>query len=586
MPVLPAIRVHALVVLERELRRRGPAALVRAAERAAALVREIEPEGQYPVAYVIFRVLGERADVDGPVMTGTEAVASLCALVERLTEHAGVLPDHALVVDALDQDTLARRWRVSRKTLDRMRRQGLPAIRVRHPRAHSVLRFPLAWVARYEDAHADRLARASAFARVTDDERARMLRRAERYQRLLGMSLNQVAARLATRFGRSHEGVRQLLFRAAKSPAPEASPPVRAPSPQIRDRQRRVLARAWRLGFPMRALTARTRRTPAAIRRALALARRDELDRVLARMPSEIHAAPTFTRADAPDVLLAADAVREDLFVAWPDDLRALLELARDRVVPVAADEAAQLTAARFLAWRCARARAALDDARASWLAVDAIEADMLWIARLRSTLVRTHLTLTIETLEGRVGTPLAELPPAFTASAVRVALGATGAAVDAFDPFGKSGAGRARLAAAVGLAVDRAAAVWLREHPARGISSREQPARATRVLMPGHVLKGVRDAVLGPAAALEPAARVVAALATAEPSIARDLLARRYGLPASARHASHAPGLTHAPICLGRLARDMGLSALAAGRLARVAYVDCLTRARAAAHG
>jgi hypothetical protein len=187
LPALPAIQVHAFVALERELRRRGPGSLVRAAERAAALIPDLDLGAEYPAEYLIFRVLGERTSLEGPVLQGEATRALLCTLVERLTEHAGLDLDHALVRASISQEELAARWNVSRKTLDRLRRQGLAAIRARHPKAHSVLRFPLAWVERFEKAHPERLRKAGQFQRVGPELEARIVRRAARYQRVLGV---------------------------------------------------------------------------------------------------------------------------------------------------------------------------------------------------------------------------------------------------------------------------------------------------------------------------------------------------------------------------------------------------------------
>lgn len=572
MPALPAIHVHAFVALERELRRRGPGSLVRAAERAAALIPDLDLNAEYPTEYLIFRVLGERTSLEGPVLKGEETRALLCTLVERLTEHAGLDLDHTLVRASISQEELAARWNVSRKTLDRLRRQGLAAIRARHPKAHSVLRFPTQWVERFERTHPDRLRKAGQFERIGPKLEARIVRQAVRYQRVLGWSLNQAALRIAQRHGRSHEGIRQVLRRHVDAAGDSTTPTIHADSPPLRAKERAVLARAWGFGIPMRTLSRRTRRSPAAIRRAVAMARYELVSEIARATPSPAPTPATFELPDAADVILAPACVREGLIWEWPSDLAELLALAQVRVVPHANEEKSRALAMRFLVHR---AQALLGTVRAmhpSALDVDQVEADLLWASRLRGTLARPYLTLTVETLEERLGAPLATLPPKGAIDLMSRGLLAMVTAVDHFDPLG-----RGRLAAAVGLSVDRAALVWIKSRGPSGTSpprktapdGAESVGRATRILVRGFASVDAPGLIHGPAWALGLAPRLRAVADRVEPLADRELLARRYGLrgegPLSIRAAGRLQNL--APLAAGRAAHRAMLAALALAR-------------------
>ena len=594
MPALPAIRVHAFVTLERELRHRGSDALVEAAQRAAALVHEIassSTDASFPTEYIVFRILGERATLDGPVLTSADAIALVCTLVERLTEHASLSLDHPLVVGALTSEELATLWNVSKKTLDRLRRQGLPAVRARHPRAHSVLRFPLPWLRNFESFNAARLTKAGAFARVPASLEATFVRRAQRYQRVLGYSLNQAALRIAKRFHKSHEGVRLILQRHAAS-APNLSAPthpallraafahtattLRAPKPPMREKEREFLARAWQLGIPMRDLTRRTRKSPATIRRAIAMARHSKLQALVARLPNDVVHAPFANLSLAADAILAPKSVRTNLttptsLAQWPTDLAEVITMARTRVVPVAAEESARATAMHFLRWRAATTLAKLNAEHPSAMALEAIEADLVWASRLRARLVRTHLTLVVETLEVRSGTPLSSIASSQAIQALTGALRSAAAAADHFDPAGKG-----RLAAAVGIAVDRYAATWARTRgvaslPLDALNPKPVPSRATRVLVPGFAFLDLRSIVQGPAAELELSTRIAREVVHLSDLIHRAILIQRYGLES-------------VPMGLRDVAKEMNMTPLAAGRIAHAAYLAALTSARSRA--
>lgn len=579
MPALPAIQVHAFVALERELRRRGPGSLVRAAERAAGLIPDLDLAAEYPTEYLVFRVLGERTSLEGPVLKGEQTRALLCTLVERLTEHAGLDLDHTLVRTSISQEDLAARWNVSRKTLDRLRRQGLAAVRARHPKAHSVLRFPVAWVERFERAHPERLHKAGQFERITPTVEARIVRRAARYQRVLGCSLNQAALRIARRMGKSHEGIRQVLRRHARSEAARegagsgaASGGIQLDSPPLRARERSLLARAWGFGIPMRTLTRRTRRSPAAIRRAIAMARHEAVAEVARGIPVPSPVPSTFSLPDAADVILAPACVREGLIAEWPRDLAELLALAQVRVVPHANEESPRVLAMRYLVHRAHATLGGVRSMHPSALDVDQAEADLLWASRLRGTLARPYLTLTIETLEERLGASIATLPPKGAVDLISRGLLAMVAAVDHFDPLG-----RGRLAAAVGLSVDRAAMAWVKARGAdagatgrkRAPDAADSLGRATRMLVRGFASIDAAGLIHGPAWGFElpPRLRVVASQIDPEPE--RVLLMRRYGVDG------------RGPIGVREAGRALGLTPLAAGRTAHRGYVAALARAR-----
>ena len=132
---------------------------------------------------------------------------------------------------------------------------------------------------------------------------------------------------------------------------------------------------------------------------------------------------------------------------------------------------------------------------------IDRAETMLRWAARLKAELVRSQLGLMVRTIEAQLDGPIDQLRAADGRALVELGLEAVSHAVDAFDPFGKSG----RLAAPTGLAVNRAASRWVREHRA----PLDRAARATPRLRAGTAIADwtLRVALWQPA--LEPAARV-----------------------------------------------------------------------------
>lgn len=521
MPPLPQLRFPALAELDRQLRFAPADALRRHLDRVEALVGEIDPQREYPIDWVNFRITGYRSSTPvepaekpvlrtrpaardarparpaqaaaktpsqhmgpqhtlppdaggeaGPVMiSGRTLLSDLSALAERLSDAAGLTWAQVRDSDrALDADELCARWSVSRKTLERYRRAGLPARRVSVERGLSKLAFLPAVVERFEKLHRPRMERAAGFSRIDAATRGAMLRRAAVYRRRFNCSLNQAALRLARRYGRSHEAVRQLLMRHDRT---EAAGPAFARREPLRDAQRRVIWRATRRGIDAAHLAVRYHVTRAAVNRALNVERARRLHGLLASALHDIPANPIFDRPDAAEVLLAGGAV-DGQTPAAPRDLLAWAQQARLRQIVTAADEKRRANAFHFLRARAARLIRELDPHHPSGSALDEAETSLRWAARVQAVLVRPQFSLFVESAELRFGRPLEELRSADLIPLVREGIAVIARAVEQHDPA-KGG----RLAGPAGLALNRFLARWLKEHPGLAGAAAVQPAVA-----------------------------------------------------------------------------------------------------------
>lgn len=559
MPPLARLRIGALDDLARQLRFAPAETLRRQLERAEALAADIDPDLNYPEDWVVFRITGYRPETsDEPAtLVGAALLAEMSALVERLSDAARLRWDDPRAGPTLDPAQLCERWNVSRKTLDRYRRRGLIARRVVGENGKPRLAFPLDAVERFEARERERIDRAAGFTRIDPDLEARMIRRASVYRRRAGCTLNGAALRLARRFGRSHEAVRQLLRR---HDAAAETPIFSGPAP-LTPRRRAAAWRALRRGIPPAKIARRYQRTRGSIIRAVNVERTRRL--------RELALHPPHAPADAS--VLAAPAATSGLGAPGETDLLRLIETARRAEPPPAPAERARVAAHHHLLARAAAAIAALSPDAPSGAALDAIETDLRWAARLKAELVRSQLALMVRTLEGILGRPPELVRGTTLLPLVEASIAAIADAAAALDP-----ARGGRLAAPAGLAIQRAAAAWARAHSAE---LGRLPGRAAPALPSGIPIEDwtrriapwqLEPAAHGPPVRgwLEPDARVRAALPRLDADAAA-LLARRYGWDG-------AP-----PSTLAQLAQERGTTVMKVAEAERRAIRAALAHVR-----
>lgn len=437
MPRMAEIGEPVLRALASELRYAPRAALLRHIERAEELAWVLEPEQQYPREWVVFRVTGYRgSDGEGVMPKGADVLASLSAFVEALCEAAGYGAED-VPPGSMRAEDLCAHWRIGRKTLDRARRKGLVARRVCGVGAERWLMYTPRAIEAYEAR--EHPAPKPQGKRVSTLERERLVRRAGRYRRVLGLSRHQCAQRLSVRFGLSVEGVRRLLLRECGELFTEAGPPSA--------REQCLAARALRRGIEPREIARRLGRTSESVWRA--------------SIGYRVRLLKSVDRSGMVDGA-AEEGWREDCVAAAliPTDVAGLVSIGRETSVM---DRQGEHEAARGLRHVRVQANAAIERAIESGASreVDLAETLLRRHSRIKEVLVASQLGLLVGTAERRLG-------QAIDASGQREARGLVDAmfealvlAVDGFDP-----AHGGRLAARTGLAMDRAAAAWLRDRP------------------------------------------------------------------------------------------------------------------------
>ncbi|MDX2148360.1 MAG: hypothetical protein SFZ23_12640 [Planctomycetota bacterium] len=616
-----------LVKLAQSARALPPRTLLAWMEQFESLVSDLTPDGVYPEDFVVFRTTRTRGAgaIAGPasvspkpnpgpkpnpsqiqpeappagelvsgeaLIPGAALLRDASAFVERLGSLARLTRAQMLALasgepswagggslELVDDAELAARWSVSPKTLMRYRRLGLVARRALDDHGRESLVYALVRAEEFRARHAPRVARAGAFSRMDPALRARIIRRAARYRSRLGWSLNQAASRLAKRFERSQEGIRQVLI----NHDARAQEPIFARTPPLDERRQRVIARASRRGIEPTLLARRYRKSPPAIQRAVNIQSLRTLVRLSACGALDGVEDEGFTKPEGESLLRLAP-VRQGLEMPLCVDLLGLVELARSPDPPLGVEEAA-----RAQAYHCLKARAklaiyALDASNPATGAIDAIRTSLLHAARLKAALVRAELRLIVDTLEGRLGRALDELPAEFVARVLFGAIAVAGGVVESFEPvkrpsriLGVAARGRepvrplaspgrvvtTRLAAPVGLAVDRYAGGVARE-----LSESVRRGRAASRLLPGFPVPDWTRAVCPWQDEVEPDRRLRAALPVVDTDLRR-VLELRFGW-------TQGP-----PLTVAELAAELGISHLRCLRLVREAVRAGLAAAR-----
>ena len=436
MPPLPRFQAGAIEDLFQQLRFAPTAAVLRDLERAERFALTVDPMDMYRLSDVVKAVTGYTPDAGGSdLVPGDVLRRDLTVLVERLSDAAGMT--EAQAEGGVSVEELCERWGVSRKTIDRLRRKGLPSRRVKRPDGKHRLAFMPDVVDAFERSQGAPIRAATRFSRIEPAVEARMLARARRYA-ALGCSLNQAAQRIAARYGRAVETVRKLLKRHDGDDL-FGQPPDLTPS------KRELAYRGWRRFLEPGAIGARIRRPRAATLRVI----NDHRGAVLRRIAGELR-----LEGKTDSEVLEEPGAAIGLGAPGGGTLGAFVESAREASPPERETESLRADAARALRARAIDAILRLPASGVNAPDVDRIETDIRWALRLTAELTRSQLGLVLRSVESRFGRPVDQFPTREAEDLLRTGIAAAAEAAWIFVP----GGGR-RLAARAGALVDRALA-------------------------------------------------------------------------------------------------------------------------------
>jgi len=456
MPAFPAIRTGALARLADELKFVPMQAARRHVTAAEALWALVEPQTTYPEDWIAARITGFRPDVAEPELIAGEALlADLGAFVERLSVRAEYRTEE--LAGWLTVNEVCQRWNITKRSLERYKRSGLMTRRAKRGDRRTVLLYNPASVEAFEKKNPDVLAKAGAFSRMSEADRLRIERRAERYARLFKCSRYAAAKRIAPVVGRSIEAVRLALAERDAGASPfRLTTPISAESA-------RLIARAFRVNISAVLIAKRLKKSVAAVTRACLFYRARELfdaasdDAAAESAEKGAVSADVLAHADVtsglgrPASRSVPEAVAEAMLGGWPD-------AGRER----------RLIESYHVLRRRAQTRLASLTQKPSAGGFDTVVTDLRWASRLKAELVRGEIMLLLKTVETQVQKPLIDLEPAEATLLYRAGIAAI---VESIDRFDTSRGGR--LAAPAGLALSRAVTRWVQSRYARRTAGR-----------------------------------------------------------------------------------------------------------------
>ncbi len=266
--------------------------------RAEALHDILEPEQNYPLDFFVYRITGYHAESDGDtLLVGAAAAPDLRLMIDKLSRSLRMVVTDGETIET--PDALADRLNVTTKTLTRWRKLGLRWrwMMLAGGRRLRVV-YPRDGVDAFLERHGQRVEQAGAFTQLEPDLKQSLLERARRIAEVRDVSLNQVASHLSKRTGRALETIRQLLDKHDRENADD--PIFKDRTGPLKWKQKRLIARAVRVGIPVSKLCRRFKRTRSTVHRAV----RDHKAATYRRLRIAYHTSPTFERDDADEVIL------------------------------------------------------------------------------------------------------------------------------------------------------------------------------------------------------------------------------------------------------------------------------------------
>jgi AraC-like DNA-binding protein len=361
-------------------------------DAAEQLLDDIQPGRLYPEDFIVFRITSYRFDRPGTTtaVVGDALRRDLVNFIQRLSWDLELSPQQARG-EAVPMDLVAERLGVSRRTLQRCRRDGLVMHWVREsPGRRRLSCFPDA-LDRFLSEHGDRIASASTMRRMDHDEQQQVWTQAEaEVGAHPDCSLNEVALRIAVRTGRGHETIRRLLRRFNAT----AEVPLFDEHGPLTDRDGRLAIRFRRQGASWTRIAERFGKSETAVHRAVLRARRRELSELVELLEQHAIAAPDDLVVEACSSSLPHPARHDH----WSSEAGDPATLSRD------------MEAVHALHHRAATAMAVMD-AVPTVEAIDQVETWLRWAAMLHLKVVLGCWQDAIAVVEDRLQQPVAALP-------------------------------------------------------------------------------------------------------------------------------------------------------------------------------
>jgi len=236
-------------------------------DRLERLLAEVEPDRKFPYPYVCYRITDYRTNhYPQLLIEGKDLEHDLRLFIRDLAETVPPLPQDQVAEEVLTLDQLAAKLRVSTKTLNRWRQQGLVTRWVlSNGRRKVAVRQSL--LQRFLAANQERVARGSRFSQMSAAERERVLYRARRMAAVAPDRFMEICQRIAKKMKRSVETIRYTLKNHDR--ANPATAIFRRHRDPLSPADKQAIFNAYRRGMAVEALAEKFKRTRTSILRVV-----------------------------------------------------------------------------------------------------------------------------------------------------------------------------------------------------------------------------------------------------------------------------------------------------------------------------
>lgn len=376
-------------------------------DSAEALLGILDPAQEYPYEFIVYRLTGFR----GRRVNPPDAISGKQLRVDLLRMMLDISRSFELRASdyhqgANDVSQLAARLGVSTKTVQRLRRRGLPARYLVFPDGKQRIGFLDSSVEAFMQHRAQR--RASRFSLLTPMQRMDVIRRARRMAVFTHCTLSEVARRIAARTGRAVETIRYTIRRHdVRHPREAVFPHLTAP---LDDKQKEVIFRCFLRGVPAPSLAASYNRTRGSIYRVI----NEMRARQLVQRPIPLMYNPQFELPNADELILdhapsepiagLSQTISAAKAAAQPDDLPPYLKALYDVPLLSAPRERDLFRRYNYIKYKADKLRRSIDINHVRTSVLKDIETLLLQANGVKNEIVRANLRLVVSIAKKHVG--------------------------------------------------------------------------------------------------------------------------------------------------------------------------------------
>jgi len=207
------IRNEDLAELLMQVRFAPPVKRQKQVDGAEQLLAIIEKDKEYPFEFVCFRITDFRPEAEAGrrLIRGEELAEDLRIFIWKLSGQVAA-PAGGQPEEVYTKEQLAKKLRVSTKTIDRWRRRGLRVRKYVFEDGRKRLGFLWSAVEKFLGQNRHLAEKAGRFTRLSEGQRQGIIERAVELSSQTGMSRRQIIARIAAETQRGQETIRCVLL--------------------------------------------------------------------------------------------------------------------------------------------------------------------------------------------------------------------------------------------------------------------------------------------------------------------------------------------------------------------------------------